>query len=322
MSQWNKSLYTPGDQSFWIGRADGAQGERFYSRVVAQDLENYDPSVSEVVLIGFSCDEGVRRNFGRVGASLGPKKIREELRSLACHFEPSRKITDLGDVICKGESLEEAQEALAHVVSIVRAHGKIPLVLGGGHETAWGHYQGLERHLGDKKLGIVNFDAHFDLRACDEKNPPSSGTPFYQVAKDCEEKKRKFHYATLGVQEFSNTKSLFERARSLEVLTALASDLREDPDLIEEKLEKFSLEADKLYLSICLDVFSSALAPGVSAVNPFGLDLENFLPLFKKVIKSKKVCAFDLVELCPAQDEGNKTAKLAAYLVNFFLHHL
>lgn len=323
MSSWNKNLYTPSDKNIWQGRADGINGERFYSRVISQDVYTYDPSLSSVAIIGFSCDEGVRRNFGRVGASLGPQKIREEIRSLACHLPSSVRITDLGDVTCKGGDLEEAQTALAHIVEIVRSHGKIPFVLGGGHETAWGHYQGLEKQLGTEKLGIINFDAHFDLRSLDEKNRGSSGTPFYQIAQDCNKKNRDFHYACLGVQEFSNTKTLFERAESLKTLTVLASQLKKENTVsVEKKLENFISQVDQIYLSLCLDVFSSALAPGVSALNPFGLTQDELLPFFKCILQTKKVCGLDIVELSPPWDEGNKTAKLAAYITSFLLHNL
>ena len=61
--------------------------------------------------------------------------------------------------------------------------GQFPVVLGGGHEVAFGTYLGLARisrsaHPGDR-IGILNLDAHFDLRP----GPvPSSGTPFRQIA--------------------------------------------------------------------------------------------------------------------------------------------
>ena len=55
-----------------------------------------------------------------------------------------------------------------------------PIIFGGGHETAYGHYLGVRKYIGeDASLGIINIDAHFDLRPYDEQ--PSSGTMFKQI---------------------------------------------------------------------------------------------------------------------------------------------
>ena len=62
------------------------------------------------------------------------------------------------------------------------------VVLGGGHDMAYGHYKGLKQYLGSESvLGIINFDAHFDLRS--NQNGNNSGTPFYQIGVECRTKK-------------------------------------------------------------------------------------------------------------------------------------
>ncbi len=82
--------------------------------------------------------------------------------------------------------------------------GHFPLVLGGGHEVAFGSWSGLNRHLAGKgRVGIINFDAHFDLRMKQEQ--ASSGTPFFQIAEQCAAQGTPFHYACLGVAETANT---------------------------------------------------------------------------------------------------------------------
>ena len=53
------------------------------------------------------------------------------------------------------------------------------IVIGGGHETAWGHFQGLAHP--NKDIAILNFDAHFDLRPLINGQLGSSGTPFRQI---------------------------------------------------------------------------------------------------------------------------------------------
>lgn len=94
-----------------------------------------------------------------------------------------------------------------------------PIVLGGGHETTFGHFQGQHNFLKDKgktpELGIVNFDAHFDLRPYDMGN--SSGTMFRQMADVCKAEGTPYHYFPIGIQQHSNTVSLFKKAEELGV---------------------------------------------------------------------------------------------------------
>ena len=264
-----------------------------------------------------------RRNNGRPGAKEGPSCIRENLRNLAVHFSSLEMILDLGDVICDNEDLESSQEELAQIISTLRRLSKIPIVLGGGHETAWGHFLGLKKDLLSSKLGIINFDAHFDLRTADATHPASSGTPFFQAASLCQSINQDFNYAAVGIEEFSNTKYLFDKAKELKTLVIKRKEFDFTQGLsIKKRLLEFLEKQEKIYLSICLDVFSSSYAPGVSAPNPFGLNPREFVPLLKLIIESKKVIAFDLVELSPCYDESGKSQKLSALLVNEALHFL
>ncbi len=101
------------------------------------------------------------------------------------------------------------------------------MVLGGGHEVAFGSWTGLARHMETRsaapRIGIVNFDAHFDLR-----NPAfvtSSGTPFAQIAAASAARGWPFRYAYLGVSRAANTVNLFDRAQALGVHYRLDRDL-------------------------------------------------------------------------------------------------
>jgi formiminoglutamase len=80
--------------------------------------------------------------------------------------------------------------------------------------------------------------------------------------------------------------------------------------------------ADKIYLTMCLDVFSSAFAPGVSAPQPFGLHPEIVMSLMKYVLLFKKVIHFDIAEISPRFDNDNQTAKLAAIFIYALINTL
>src|SRR5262249_7250423 len=100
---------------------------------------------SRPIFIGFPHDEGVRRNGGRPGAAAAPNGIRSWLAQLSSWDAESSinlpSCLDLGNV-GRGMPLEAAQIALGQIVGAILGRGAIPIVLGGGHETAYGHYLG------------------------------------------------------------------------------------------------------------------------------------------------------------------------------------
>jgi formiminoglutamase len=304
------------DMSVWTGRVDTADGPdalRWHQMVKALAPD----SPPGVVLIGFACDEGVRRNGGRVGAKDGPQAIRASLASLAWHQH--FPVYDAGDVRCDDGDMEGAQSRLAEgVASAIRA-GHRPLILGGGHETAWGTFQGIMSAKPDANLGIINIDAHFDLRA-DE--PGNSGTPFYQMAKWCREQNRWFGYFPLGISPASNTEALFARARELNVSWRFDSDLtRLKLDAVLADVRTFVDGSDCVYLSVDLDVLSASVMPAVSAPAARGVALDSVVAVIETVLKQQnKLVALDIVELNPAHDIDRRGAAVAARLVWQFLN--
>src|SRR4051794_20203299 len=125
-----------------------------------------DLTPGRAVLVGFPQDEGVRRNHGRPGAAEAPHEIRRHLARLgpgdaAEDVDLARRPPlDAGNVRVAG-GLEAAQGALAEVIGGILSTGAVPVVLGGGHETALGHYLGYV--AAGKAVGIVNVDAHLDV---------------------------------------------------------------------------------------------------------------------------------------------------------------
>lgn len=295
--------YKPPQDAIWRGRED-EELHYFYQQVECVDLREALVSPTAhmgFAFIGFACDEGVKRNQGRAGAYEGPSAIRKALAPIPLLTPPHIQIIDVGDIACDHGDLEEAQESLAATVALVKSKGWFPIIFGGGHEMAWGHYKGLKT-AGVKNLSIVNFDAHFDLR----KGKNSSGTPFWQIANECG---KHFSYTCFGIQRHGNHKGLFKTAKDLNVEILFADEWS------EEKAIAMIPKSDNIYLTICMDVFAAPFAPGVSAPQSLGLYPRDVLGTFRTLAKSGKLASIDLAELCPKQDIDGRTAKLAANLV-------
>ena len=77
---------------------------------------------------------------------------------------------------------------------------------------------------------------------------------------------------------------------------------------------------DHIYVTIDLDGFSSAYAPGVSAASPMGFSPYMVLECLKTIIGSGKLISLDIAEMNPKYDIDGQTAKLAASLMHHVAH--
>ena len=307
--------------SSWLGRTDieeGPLGRRWNELV--QPLK---AQTEGVALVGFVSDAGVARNHGRVGAKDSPAALRVAIANL-----PARgcdQIVDAGDVVCVDDDLEAAQAELSQALAALLARGLLPITLGGGHEVAFGSFGGLAQHLAAsasppftsseaaRGMGIVNLDAHLDLRLADRA---SSGTPFQQIAEDCTRRGWPFRYCCLRVSEFANTMALFKRANTLGATWLCDEEM--DPARLDDTLavvDHFLRGVDHVYLTICLDVLPAAVAPGVSAPAARGVGLQVIEAIVDRVAESGKVRLADVAELNPRFDIDSHTASVAARLV-------
>lgn len=277
----------------------------------------YVSNQQQVAILGYAVDEGVRRNGGRVGAKFAPNLVRKRLAKLPMHFS-NKTILDVGTIHCPNEELEYSHEVLSGAVSRMLEKNVFPVVIGGGHDISYGHFKGIQQFLqgSEKKtIGILNFDAHFDLRSVDTVR--NSGTPFYQIHQDLEEAGEAFHYCVLGIQQQSNMKTLFERADALGV-SYLKSNVctLQNFELVKQTLDAFLEKVDHVYLTIDLDAFASVYAPGVSAPSPFGLTPEFGVKVLEYLFASKKVISCDIAELNPTYDIDERSALLVARLID------
>lgn len=305
--------YQPANPLLWQGRDDTIHKERFFQRIMfiqkQSDLLSTD---RKTIFLGFASDAGIKRNLGRPGATLGPDQIKTHLAKLPCPMK--NQFIDLGTIFCVEDQLESAQTQFAEVIHFCHQQGHKTVGFGGGHELAWAHYQGLWPHY--PRLGIINFDAHFDLRPHQEGQPGTSGTPFSQIASSCRERSTPFNYCCIGIQKWGNTAELFQRAKELNVSYLFAEEIHEKTKAWQIAfLDEFMLNLDYIYVSICLDVLAECFAPGVSAPQALGLTPWQILPLLKYIFQSGKVVSWDVAELSPPLDQDQKTARLAALIV-------
>jgi formiminoglutamase len=280
-----------------------------------------DIRLGRPVLLGFPQDEGVRRNQGRPGAAEAPREIRHWLYRLC----PADAVTgtsltvlpplDLGNVRIRG-SLEESQTALAEVVAALLTAGAVPIILGGGHETALGSYLGYVRAI--RPVGLVNLDAHLDLRPrLGELG--HSGSPFRQALEHPAAPLPGDHYVCLGAQPFAVSRAHVDYAVQKGCVIHWCEAVR---GRLEEHFERERqrLAADgSVHLSLDADVVHLAEVPGVSAPNADGLAGHEVLRCVRRAGASPTVAGFEVVEVNPRHDPDGRSSRWAALAVWAFL---
>lgn len=289
----------------WTGRSDpedGPNARRIHHIAGAVD--------APVALIGFACEAGVIRNKGRAGAAQGPDAIRAALANMAA---PAGGVgfTDLGNVAVTGEDPGPGQSLLgAQIAQALAAHDRV-VVLGGGHETAFGSWQGLRAARPDARIGIINLDAHLDIRQIGPAGP-SSGTPFAQIrAADAQG----FDYLVLGLAPEGNTQALLDRAAAWGVGIVPDSALQTGPEAAHDAIAQICARNDAIYLSIDLDVLPGGAMPGVSAPAARGVPLHVIEALMAQIARmAPALPLIDLVELSPPNDPSGLSARVAALL--------
>lgn len=328
---------TDADMTRWTGRLEPFETARAcYWYQLAQPYAFNDRG-QRIGIIGFACDQGVRRNQGRVGARAAPPLIRSAFAALPVISDIQQRfdgqlatlLGDAGDIHCHDDNdfalgtLEQAQERFANEVSLIIQQGGLPIGLGGGHAVAFGSFLGLWQALQQLNtqnsddftpvMGIINFDAHLDIRQSDVA---TSGTPFRQIAELMLENNQPFHYCCIGVSRFSNTAALFDRANDLNVQVISDEDcVNKKWKKIAAQIEYFIQQVDIIYLTIDMDCLPSSVVPGVSAPAAYGIHLSFVERAVTLIMASGKVKMADIAEINPAFDVDGRSCKVAARLL-------
>lgn len=312
MSQFHGTLFTEAKVTI----PETGDDDPRIGQLLGKDLE--EDSSPWAVIIGFPSDEGVRINKGRTGAAQAPDAIRSQLFKLTPDAEQPeqfstllRHMKDAGNLNLTGDIALDQQKLGETVYGYIH-QGIIPVILGGGHETAYGHFLGYVN--AGQPCRIFNLDAHADVRPLiDGKG--HSGSPFRQALEHesgiCSE------YVAAGLQPHS-----------------LASDHRQ---YLEQKGCRFFLrdelnarmfrdlfgdEFHPTMVTFDMDAIDQAYAPGVSAPAINGLIPDVWLYAARLAGRSKAVSSFDLVEVNPIFDRDQQTARLGALTIWHFLSGL
>ncbi|MBO9448915.1 agmatinase [Tropicibacter sp. R16_0] len=227
------------------------------------------------------------------GTANGPAAIIEasnELERIVGTAEPCADgILTEAPLDCTGP-LPVVMERLAQRTEAAVNAGKVPVTLGGEHSLSYGAVSGVARAVG-KPIGIVQIDAHADLRVAYQGEKHSHASVMHLLAEDGI-KLAQFGVRALCQQEVDSRAAngvFFKDAEELVTNNTHTVDLPEDfPELV--------------YVSFDVDGLDPSLMPATGTPVPGGLGYYQALHLVEHALKGRKCVGFDVVELAP---DGN-----------------
>jgi len=164
--------------------------------------------------------------------------------------------------------------------------GKTPIALGGEHSITSGFVRAVAaKH---RSLSVLQLDAHTDLRAAYQESPHSHAAAMRRV----------LEYANtlvpVGIRNYSEEEHHFMQEAGIVPITARRCHLARDwIDTVVGNL------TDEVYITIDIDVFDPAYAPGTGTPEPGGLDWYQVTGLLRRVAAEKTVVGADIVEVIP-----------------------
>lgn len=288
-------------KKLWNGKIDSFEEDDLKLWQVVKDISEVQEK-GGVCFVGYDTEDGILRDEGVAGAAEGADAIRKGLSEL-----PSIKnlrIYDYGNL--EKKTLEEAQEEYSEKIADIYSKGLFPIGLGGGHDIVYGAYKGIRKAFPDKKIGIISFDAHLDIKSYDERM--TSETSFKKIL----DEDKNVEYAITGFQRLENSRSLIRNADEKGVLV-LEEEYPEEFTI--SSLKSFVKKMDIVYVTICMDVFDGSAAPGVSFPTVLGMDSKKGKRILRAIMESKKVVCLDFAEINPRYDIASRTSRLAGYMI-------
>jgi agmatinase len=164
--------------------------------------------------------------------------------------------------------------------------GAVPLLLGGEHTVTLGAVQAFR--AAERPFGVVQFDAHADLRDTYEGTPYSHACVMRRVAE------LGVPIVQVGVRSCSPAERAFRDVAGLPHLDAAeihANGVRDLP--IPE-----SFPAD-VYVTFDIDAFDASLMPATGTPEPGGLFWHQAVPMLRSLARRRRIVGADVVELAP-----------------------
>tara|TARA_R110002051_G_scaffold107616_2_gene180480 strand:+ start:29348 stop:30343 length:996 start_codon:yes stop_codon:yes gene_type:complete len=285
-------------------------------------------SKAKFVVFGIEEDIGVRANYGKKGAARAWDAFLNAFIQVQANVHNQSKVLVLGHIKVVphtsintetpktelGDMVARIDKMVAQVVKTIVAAGKFPIIIGGGHNNAFGNLKGASLALG-KAINALNIDAHSDLRATDYRH---SGNGF-RYAMEAEDGPFLDTYSIFGLHKNYTPSYIFEwmNARKPKVAYRFFEEMMP----IEQTLESFKSIVKTVNngpFGLELDCDAIINFPS-SAQTPSGFDMNTTRSLVQMAGREKQCCYFHICEAAPTKKNAGQVGKALSYFITDFM---
>ncbi len=277
----------------------------------------------DVMLIGAPLS---KTSISHSGASSTPAAMREMFGAVTTYdverdvdLASVLRVRDAGDVAVHVTDLATSRANIRAAITSVlsAAPASLPIVIGGDHSITAPSVEAFRGRVGGD-VGLVQIDAHMDLRNLDDGGP-SNGTPIRQLIDGGTLEGR--NIAQIGIHSFANAREYREVARRSGITQITAREVATTPieRIIERALAAAGAHTDAIYVTLDMDALDQAYAPGAPALVPGGMTTWQLFDAMYLLGRDERVAALDIVEVDATQDPRRATVRAAAHAMLNFL---
>ena len=274
-----------------------------YPHFLGSEIDNGNPGEAFFHIIPAPLEKTV--SYGG-GTRLGPSAILEASWQLE-EWDGKSKPAELGiythPVIDPSQSPEAFLDAVAKANCSALKGGKMPITFGGEHTVTYGVIKGfLEAGITD--IGVVQIDAHADLREAYEGDPLSHASVMKRVVD------LGVPLVQLGIRAYCEEEIEIRKAHNVTYFDA--------DEIVPENICHVELPEDfpqHVFFTLDIDGMDPSVFPSTGTPVPGGLGWYQTLKLFESVAQQRKIVGFDIMEFAPI--EGFHAYDFAASLLAY-----
>ncbi|NRR92846.1 formimidoylglutamase [Winogradskyella undariae] len=208
--------------------------------------------------------------------------------------------------------VETIDKDVTYVVSSIIKAGKIPIIIGGGHNNAYGNIKGAALAY-NQRINVINFDAHSDFRADEGRH---SGNGFsYAYAEGFLK-----HYFIFGLHENYTSDTLIKtlkKVKSIKYNTYEAIDVRKELNYVSElKIASDHINDRPFGVEIDCDAINNIPS---SAMTPSGFDVKKVRQFINYFAKHENAAYLHICEAIPNENTDTQIGKLITYFITDFI---
>ena len=226
------------------------------------------------------------------GTANGPQAILQaslHLEAFDGHNIPAESgIHTHPSVKCEADNVQDDLDAISVEIRKILDHLGVPIILGGEHTVTLGALKAFAER--NERIGVVQFDAHCDLRDSYENNPLSHACVMRRVHE------MGFPVMQIGIRSLSQPEEVFRQKNNRPCLDA--------ETIYREGIPTEVLPPgfpEKIYITFDVDCLDPSIMPATGTPEPGGLNWYQAIDLLDKVAAGRMICGFDVVELAPSK---------------------